>query len=188
MRAKTLIFFTVVGFLAGLMIYQQYQGPGPTLEGAPAPSFELRDAHGQPVRIEDYRGKLVFLNFWATWCAPCEDEIPDMMALRAMFRDRPFEMLAISVDTEWGAVEGFFRKHSFELPTALDPGRQVASRYRATGFPETFFIDGNGVVLQKFIGPKAWTDPQMIAEIESLVRTEEQRQFGINTRALSQTP
>jgi peroxiredoxin len=183
MRLKPLIFFTVVGSLAALLIYQEYQGPGPTLEGSPAPAFELSDENGAMVSLEDSRGKLVFLNFWATWCAPCVDEIPDMMALDRRFEGRPFQMLAVSVDTEWSKVHQFYRQHGFDLPTLLDPGRQVAGDYRVFGFPETFLIDGNGVVVRKFIGPRPWTDPQVVAGIEALVRAEEERMFGINIQA-----
>ena len=183
MRLKPMIFFTVVGFLAALMIAQEYRGPGPTLEGYPAPPFELADENGQVVSLDDYRGKLLFLNFWATWCAPCVDEIPDMMALKAQYEGRPFEMLAVSVDTRWSLVRDFYAEHGFDLPTRLDPGRQVALDYRATGYPETFLIDGNGIIARKYIGPRAWTDPQIIAEVEGLVRVEEQRMFGINNQA-----
>lgn len=183
MRLKPMLFFSVVAFLAGLMIYREYQGPGPTLEGSFAPSFELSDQNGETFSLEDYRGEFLFLNFWATWCAPCEDEIPDMMTLNQRFQGRPFRMLAVSVDTNWNAVEEFYREHGFDLPTVLDPGRQAANEYRAFGFPETFFIDGNGVVVRKFIGPVRWTDPQVVAEIESLVRVEEERAFGINSQA-----
>jgi len=183
MRLKPLIFFTVVGFLAALMIYREYQGPGPTLEGALAPAFELQNENGEMVSLDQYRGKLVFLNFWATWCAPCVDEIPDMMALNSQFEGRPFQMLAISVDTDWQMVNDFYAEHGFDLPTLLDPGRQVASDYRATGYPETFLIDGDGVIARKYIGPMPWTHPQIVAEVEDLVRAEEMRTFGINSQA-----
>jgi len=169
--------------LAGLMIYREYQGPGPTLEGTPAPAFELRDESGVPVSLEDFRGKLVFLNFWATWCAPCVQEIPDMMALNGRFQGRLFQMLAVSVNTEWSDVEEFYQEHSVDLPTLLDPGRQASSEYRVFAFPETFLINGEGMVVRKFVGAMKWTDPQFIAEVENLLQIEEQRTFGINTQA-----
>lgn len=183
MRVKPVIFFSVVGFLAALMIYREYRGPGPTLEGSPAPAFDLLDDHGKRVSLEDYRGKLVLLNFWATWCEPCAEEIPDMMTLNEQFRDRPFQMLAVSVDTDWKPVHDFFASHGFDLPTLLDPGRQAASDYRAFGFPETFLIDGNGMVVRKYIGAVPWTHPQIISEVESLVRAEEMRTFGVNSQS-----
>jgi peroxiredoxin len=183
MRLKPLIYFSVVAFLAGLMIYREQQGPALTLEGAPAPAFELEDENGETVSLSDHRGKLVFLNFWATWCGPCVDEIPDMMALNAQFRDRPFQMLAISVNTDWTAVRDFYALHGFELPTLLDPGRQASSDYRAFAFPETFLIDGEGIVIRKYVGAVAWTHPRVVAEVEALVRAEEQRPFGLNAQS-----
>ena len=183
MRLKPVIFFTVVGFLAALMISQEYQGPGPTLEGYPAPPFELADENGTVLSLEDYRGKLLFLNFWATWCLPCIDEMPDMMALQSQYEGRPFEMLAISVDVNWELVQNFYAEHGLDLPTRLDPGRQTYEDYKILGIPETFLIDGNGIIARKYIGSYPWTQPPYVSEIENLVRAEEQRMFGINSQA-----
>lgn len=175
MRLKPIIFFTVVGALAFLMIYREVSGPGPTLVGAEAPAFELEDAQGRVATLEDYRGKLVFLNLWATWCEPCIREMPDMMAMNRAFEGRPFQMLAISVDTRWSAVEAFYAEYGIDLPTFLDPGRQVYDDYKALGIPETFLIDGNGRILRKYIGPVEWTSPQVMAEVEGYLRQEELR-------------
>ncbi len=173
MRLKPFVFFALVGLLAGYAIYRESVAPDPTLIGSVAPDFELLDENGQTVRLSDYRGNLVFLNFWATWCEPCVIEMPDMMALNEKFRDRPFKMLAVSIDTSWEAVHEFYEEHGLDIPTALDPGRQVYTKYRALGVPETFFIDGNGNIVQKFISYRRWMSPQFLTEIEELVSRHE---------------
>jgi peroxiredoxin len=173
MRLKPLIFFAVVASLAGLAIYQEINGPGPTLQGSEAPDFELKNFEGETVHFSDFEGELVFLNFWATWCGPCIDELPAMMVMNQTFEGRPFKMLGISVDTNWDQVVSYLNEHGFELDTVLDPGQRVKQDYRVTGFPETFLIDGNGIVLKKYIGPYPWDDARMIAEVEQFLRTVE---------------
>lgn len=169
MRLKPFVFFALVGLLAGYAIYRESVAPSATLVGSVAPDFELTDQDGQTVRLSDYAGNLVFLNFWATWCEPCIVEMPDMMALNETFKGRPFKMLAVSIDTNWEAVREFYEEHGLDIPTALDPGRQVYMRYKALGVPETFFIDGNGNIVQKFISYRRWMSPQFLTEIEELV-------------------
>jgi len=173
MRLKPFMFFTLVGLLAGYAIYRESVAPDATLIGSVAPEFELLDQDGQTVRLSDYAGNLVFLNFWATWCEPCVVEMPDMMALNETFKSRPFKMLAISIDTNWEDVREFYAEHELDIPTALDPGRQVYLKYRALGVPETFFIDGNGNIVQKFISYRRWMSPQFLTEIEELVAQHE---------------
>ena len=173
MRLKPLLFFAVVGCLAASAIYQELQGPGPTLQGAQAPDFALKDSEGEIVRLSDYRGNLVFLNFWATWCGPCIEELPAMMELNQAFAGRRFEMLGISFDTSWDDVNGYLDEHGFELSTVLDPGQSMRQEYRTTGVPETFLVDGNGTVVKKYIGAMPWSAPNMIAEVEGFLETVE---------------
>ena len=173
MRLKPLLFFGVVGCLAALAIYQELQGPGPTLQGSQAPDFELKNSEGETVRLSDYRGNLVFLNFWATWCPPCIEELPAMMEMNRTFEGRRFEMLGISVDTRWDDVNGYLDEHGFELSTVLDPGQNTKQAYKVTGFPETFLIDGDGTVLKKYIGAWPWATPKMIAEVEGFLEMVE---------------
>jgi peroxiredoxin len=173
MRPKALIFFTVVGLLAALAIYQELEGPGPTLQGSQAPEFELKNFEGETVRLSDFRGKLVFLNFWATWCGPCIDELPAMMEMKKAFAGRPFEMLGISFDTSWDEVNSYLDENGIELSTVLDPAQINRVEFRTTGVPETFLIDGNGMVLKKYIGPWTWDSPNMIAEVEGYLERVE---------------
>ena len=166
MQPKPILFFAVVGLLVVYTIANYSGGVGAPI-GSIAPDFELKDADGNLVKLSDYRGKLVFLNFWATWCEPCVWEMPLMMTLNDTLKDRGFEVLTVSVDTSWQPIEDFYDQYELNFPTLLDPAQAVSrGQYKVTGFPETFLIDENGHVLSHIIGPKRWDDPREMAEIE----------------------
>ena len=166
MQSKPILFFAVVGLLAAYTIANYTGGSGAPI-GSIAPDFELKDADGNLVKLSDYRGKLVFLNFWATWCEPCVWEMPLMMRLHDTLKDRGFEILTVSVDTSWKPIEDFYDQNDVSFPTLLDPAQAVSrGRYKVTAFPETFLIAEDGHVLSHVIGPRRWDDPREVAEIE----------------------
>jgi peroxiredoxin len=137
-------------------------GPG---SGETAPAFALEKLEGGKVSMEDYKGKVLVLNFWVTWCRPCKKELPTLMSLYKKFKDKEdFAMLAISCDEEGKkAVEKLFASRNVELPVALDPNREVGFlKYGVSKFPETFFIDKKGNIRYKFAGPRNWTDRKFI--------------------------
>jgi peroxiredoxin len=143
----------------------------PALAGNPAPDFTLRNLAGQEVKLADLRGKVVLVNFWATWCPPCREEIPSMDRLNRAMAGKPFQMLAISID-EGGkeAVEGFFNKAGVVLPALLDPGQTTGKRYGITGVPETFIVDKKGVILKKVVGGLDWSDPMVAGFLENAMK------------------
>lgn len=136
----------------------------PAAEGTIAPVFALKDLGGREVKLSDLKGKVVLLNFWATWCPPCREEIPSMMRLNQTMAGKPFQMLAVSED-EGGkeAIEAHFRKSGTNLPALLDTDQAIGRRYGLTGVPETFIIDKKGVILKKVVGSIDWSDPGVIA-------------------------
>jgi cytochrome c biogenesis protein CcmG/thiol:disulfide interchange protein DsbE len=178
MRIKPVLFFLIVGAAAAFLIYRQvshHESIGEVTIGSQAPDFTIKDAAGTPVKLSALRGNVVVLNFWATWCAPCVKEAPELARLNNEFKDRKFRMMAVSVDNDWQVVRDFYKEHNLDMPTFLDPGHAVAGAYRVTAFPETFIIDGNGSVLKHIVGPPAsgWDGPQMIASIDTLVKQQE---------------
>jgi peroxiredoxin len=185
MRVKPIIFFLVVGSLASWFVYREVTRVGQAGViniGQQAPDFAIKGEDGREIKLSDYRGKLVFLNFWATWCKPCVDEMPAMEILKNTFKDRKFQMLAISVDTNWEVVKEFYKEHDLTIPAALDPGHQVSSLYKVFKFPETFLIDANGYVL-KHTWAERWADPRIMSLVESLIQQQEARQTTTNDRA-----
>ena len=136
----------------------------PAVEGNPAPDFTLNTLNGELVKLSDLKGQVVIVNFWATWCPPCREEIPSMMKLNAAMAGKPFRMLCVSID-EGGkvAVEEFFRKSGFSLPVLIDSDKRAGKLYGITGVPETFVIDKRGVILKKVVGAMEWDRPDVIA-------------------------
>lgn len=144
--------------------------PQKKLEGLPAPDFVLPTLGGGRMRLSDYRGKIVFLNIWATWCPPCREEMPSMQKLHERFMGEDFAMLTISIDEDTSLVGPFMEELGLTFPVALDPEQEVSSQYGITGVPETFLIDKNGIVMHHLIGPGKWDDPSLVSAFEGLVR------------------
>ncbi len=145
---------------------------GGALVGQPAPEFSLADLEGNAVRLANLKGKVVFVNVWATWCEPCRQEMPAMQALYQELKGRDFEMLAVNSDqSERDAVRRFVETYRLSFPVLPDPDLQVAGRYRVTGYPETFVIDRNGTIVAHEIGPREWNAPTAVAALKRLMET-----------------
>lgn len=135
-----------------------------------APGFELPTLAGGKVRLHDYRGKVVFINFWATWCGTCEVEMPSMEKLYQRFKDDGFEMLTISIDKDQSLIEPFMKKYGLTFPVLLDPESTVAKKdYKTTGVPETFIVNREGIIVHKAIGPRQWDNDENMAAFAQLV-------------------
>ena len=143
----------------------------PAMEGNTAPDFVLKDLSGKEIKLSSLRGKVVVLNFWATWCPPCREEVPSMMRLNQAMAGKPFQMLAVSED-EGGkeAVEKYFSKSGTMLPALLDTDQKVGQRYGLTGVPETFVIDTKGVILKKVVGAMDWSDPNVMGFLNGAMK------------------
>ena len=177
-RVKAVIFFLVVGSVAGYFVYKEVTRvgePGIINIGQQAPDFSIKDQEGRLVKLSDYRGKVVFLNVWGTWCQPCIAEMPEMETLYQAFRDRKFQMMAVSIDNDWEDVNKFYQEHNLTLPAFLDPGHQIANLYKVYKYPETFLIDANGHVV-KHTWQEHWADPRTMRIVENLVRQAESKQ------------
>lgn len=141
-------------------------------EKSPAPDVSVVSlANGSTLKLSDLRGKVVLLNFWATWCPPCREEIPSMMKLNSLMAGKPFQMVAISID-EGGkpAIESFFKGTGVSIPTYLDESGISSKSYGITGVPESFIIDKQGVLVKKIIGGFAWDSPEAVSFLEGLMK------------------
>jgi peroxiredoxin len=137
------------------------------LQSGQAPDFDLPDASGGRITLRSQRGHPVMVNFWATWCPPCTEEMPSMERLAAGVEGSDIRLLAISVDEGWDEVRRFFAQGT-RLGILHDPGRDVAKRYGIEKFPETLFVDARGNVRHYFINKRDWSKPETIACLESL--------------------
>jgi thiol-disulfide isomerase/thioredoxin len=141
-------------------------------EKSPAPDVSVVSlANGSTLKLSDLKGKVVLLNFWATWCPPCREEIPSMMKLHSFMAGKPFQLVTISID-EGGkqVIESFFKQTGFSLPTYLDESGASSKSYGITGVPETFIIDKQGIVVKKVIGGLAWNSPEVVSFLEGLMK------------------
>jgi peroxiredoxin len=174
MRRSLLPAALLVAALVAVALLQSWQRQPRT--GYAAADFTLPDLSGTLHQLSALRGKVVFLNLWATWCAPCRAEMPSMEALYRRLRGRDFAMLAVSEDTEGAkVVDPFVRELGLTFPILLDPEARLSPRYGVTGYPETFIIDRNGMVVNHVIGPAEWTSPEMLAYFDRLLAPDEGR-------------
>ncbi len=141
----------------------------PLKERQMAPDFRLENLEGKLIELKSLKGKVVLLNFWATWCGPCKEEMPSMENLYQRFDRKDFTLLAVSVDfEEREKVKRFIEKKGYTFPILLDPKGKVLDLYRVRAIPTTFLIDRRGAIFGKAIGPRKWDTPEAISLIHIL--------------------
>ena len=151
----------------------------PVVSGYPAPDFEVVDADGGAVTLASFRGKVLLLNVWATWCAPCREEMPSMQRLYESFSPDDFEIAAISIDALPGTTDqagnpggdplAFARDLDLTFPILLDPSGRIQRVYRTTGVPESFLISADGVIYKKVAGATAWDSEANLGLVRRLI-------------------
>jgi cytochrome c biogenesis protein CcmG/thiol:disulfide interchange protein DsbE len=148
----------VIGLLATLI--GCYSGSHPARIGSNAPDFTVQDSDHK-VTLSQFRGQVVVLNFWATWCPPCVEETPSLIQMQTMLKPRGVVVLAISIDADDAAYHKFLKDYSVNMVTVRDEAQRVSKLYGTFGWPETYVIDRQGVMRRKFIGPVDWTSPEV---------------------------
>lgn len=169
MRNLYFILIVVLVFLAGAgsAASAMYYGPEP---GNHAPLFTLKDIQGTNVSLSDFKGKVVLINFWATWCGPCKAEMPSLNNLHKALKDKGFAVLAISTDSSEKPVRSFVTERGISFPVLMDKDRTVYSdKYAVIGLPMSFLIDKNGVVVGRVVGEVVWDSPEMKNKIEGVL-------------------
>ena len=137
-----------------------YSGNRPGRIGSNAPDFTVQDSDHK-VTLSQFRGQVVVLNFWATWCAPCVEEVPSLVEMQRRLKAKGVTVLAVSVDVDQNAFRQFVSDHNVNLVTVQDPNGKSNELYGTFKFPETYIIDRNGVMRRKFIGAVDWTEPEI---------------------------
>jgi len=135
-----------------------------------AASFSLTDLAGNSHELSEWRGKLVLINFWATWCGPCRTEMPGIERLWQRYRDQGLVILAISVDEGMERrIATFVKRLNLSLPILLDPESKVADHYQVSGLPHSVLIDQEGHLIAQIIGERQWDSPEAYQLIEQLL-------------------
>jgi peroxiredoxin len=158
---KRLLLLALV-FLTGC-----YSSTRPQHIGSHAADFTLQDSE-RKVTLSQYRGQIVVLNFWATWCPPCVEETPSMVAMQQQMKDKGVTVLAVSIDVDQNAYDRFLRQYRVNYLTVRDPERKVSDVYGTFGWPETYIIDQKGIIRRKFIGAVDWTSPEIVQFLTTL--------------------
>ncbi len=150
----------VIAVAIGYMFYSNFfSDNGAAVRiGDEAPNFVLKDLDGKEVELADYRGQGVFLNFWGTYCPPCEREMPYMENQYAIYKDQGVEILAVNVGEAPLTVERFVERHDLSFPIPMDGGQQVLDRYGVLPLPTTFLIDPEGTVINVITGGMSEAD------------------------------
>ena len=169
----------VVVVLVGASVYLvSSSNPRPASEwvnsvvaGDLAPDFELEDTKGNKVTLSDLRGKIVLVNFWATWCPPCLEEMPSMERLNEVLAGDDFVMLAVNTEANGrSVVPAFLEKTPYTFPILYDDKGVVQKQYGVFKFPESFIIQKDGTVAEKIIGPLDWSSLKSITYFKGLIK------------------
>jgi peroxiredoxin len=137
--------------------------------GDRAPQFTLRTDGGREISTAAFGGKVLVLNFWATWCPPCVEEMPSLNEMAQRLSSKGVIVVGVSVDRNETAYRRFVQQAGIRFEIARDPGANVSADYGTFKYPETYVIDAQGRVRQKHIGPRNWMDPEILASIEGLL-------------------
>jgi thiol-disulfide isomerase/thioredoxin len=163
-------------FLTGLLMFLSLSCPAagklePYQGFARTPALSLEDLGHKVHTLQDYRGRVVLVNFWASWCAPCVVEMPGMQRLQEVMAEKPFTLLAINVEESPGTVWKFAAKVRIQFPLLLDRDGQTASDWGIDIYPTSFLIDPQGRIQYVAYGPREWDAPEMIQAIEKMFST-----------------
>lgn len=169
-RLKTTLFL-LLAYCFLLTASASAEAPSPfavdKLPGKQAPDFTLKDINGNSVSLSSFKGKVVLLKFWATWCPPCREEIPSANSLDKLLKNRGLVILSVSVDKSTPKIKDFVRKYPIHYTILIDDTMKVAkSLYKAFKLPMSFLIDKKGVIVREFIYVHDWTAPEIVKEIE----------------------
>ena len=162
---RVLLLLVVGGFIYALL----RPAGGGLSAGDTAPDFQLSGLDGPTLQLSAYRGRVVVVNFWATWCPPCVEEMPSLNRFTERFGPKGVAVLAVSVDEDEQALRSFAAKYQLKMAILRDPGRKVSASYHTFQYPETYILDRQGRLVQKVIGGYDWDSPQLASFFEGLL-------------------
>ncbi|TAJ09790.1 MAG: TlpA family protein disulfide reductase [Nitrospirae bacterium] len=136
--------------------------------GSDMPAFSLETLDGRAVASVDLKGKVVLLNFWATWCGPCKDEMPSLEWLRKQFDPADVVVLSVTTDHQREGIRAFMKHLGLALPVLFDEDQEVSGSFMVRGLPTTFLVGKDGRLVGRAVGPRAWDSPEAVALLQGL--------------------
>jgi cytochrome c biogenesis protein CcmG/thiol:disulfide interchange protein DsbE len=167
-KLKTGLVLAFVVALIILFVHPDYRNGETSLRGTPAKDFQFT-LDGKPAKLSDFRGKVVLLNFWASWCPPCVDEAPGLNLLQERIASRGGTILGVSEDADQNAFDDFLKTYNIRFSTYRDPTAQIKLSYGTTLIPDTYVIRRDGRIDRKLVGAQDWTSPEMTAYMDSVL-------------------
>jgi peroxiredoxin len=165
MKKFFIVFFLIIFSTQVFAMGARPKKASPSLK---AIDFTLKDLSGVERTLSDYRGKVVFLNFWATWCPPCRAEMPSMQKLNDKLKNEDFVMLAVGLDKSKRKIKDFINEGKYTFTVLVDSENRVARKYKVTGIPTTYIIDKQGAVVLKEVGARDWSDAKIFMMIKGM--------------------
>jgi cytochrome c biogenesis protein CcmG/thiol:disulfide interchange protein DsbE len=169
--AKKIAGYAVVAMALAIVtvfVMPSYRQGEASMAGKPAHDFAIQ-LEGKPAHLSDLKGKIVVLNFWATWCPPCVEETPALNGLQKRIASRGGVVLGVSVDEDEAAYQKFLKDNGIVFLTYRDASKQSAQDYGTAMYPETYIIDRHGKIARKVIGPQQWESPEMLSYFDALL-------------------
>jgi|SRR5271163_3446387 len=168
---RKIVAWSSMGFACAVLAFftfPHYRQGESSVAGKKADDFAM-ELNGKPEHLTDLRGKVVVLNFWASWCAPCIEETPSLIDLQKRIASRNGVILGVSVDEDPSAYEKFLKDQHINYLTYLDPSKKIATDYGTSMWPETYIIDRQGVIIRKIIGPQNWNSPDLLSYFDAIL-------------------
>jgi peroxiredoxin len=173
MKGKLLGGLGLFGAVAVLYVFAMptYRQGEPSIAGRTAPDFAM-ELDGKAMRLADLRGKVVVLNFWASWCPPCVEEMPSLIELHQRIESRGGMVLGVNLDDDQSAYERFVTEHNVVFPNHRDTSKTIPGVYGTAMYPETYILGRDGRIARKVVGPQDWTSPEMLSVLDTLLRAQ----------------
>ncbi|HIJ79213.1 MAG: TlpA family protein disulfide reductase [Desulfobulbaceae bacterium] len=169
MISKKILSIFLVPFTLSLLLIGCDQKTQIAEEDKPAPNFTLMDTKGKTWQLNELKGQVVMVNFWATWCPPCRSEMPSMQKIYTTLPADKFKILAILSNDDPAIADSLAKKGGFTFPILVDPENKAAQAYGITGVPETFIVDKQGIIREKYIGAVRWDSADGLAMLRRYI-------------------
>lgn len=173
-KALILLFISVIGIMVAVFTIKPVRSPKTAYVGSITHDFELLDPNRNRISLSDMKGSVVFINFWATWCTSCIEELPSIERLfRSLSESSSFKVVTILYKDDLNRALSFMKENGYTFPVYLNTDESAAKIFGITGIPETFIIDKHGLLRNKVIGPAEWDSPRTIENLQTLINESE---------------